>query len=414
MASSEISTSSKILLVNKQLEKLYNIGKKESRIIIGLMSGTSLDGLDIALCKIHGAGKNTRVELLRFETISYEDTYKNEVREVYSKPLISSEKICLLNEWIGMYHAGLINACLKKWNLKNEDIDLIASHGQTIYHAPKSLHKHETFGNGTLQIGDGDHIACHTGIITLSDFRQKHIAAGGEGAPLAAYGDYLLFANNPKSLVLLNIGGIANLTFIPANKEFEHVKTTDIGPGNILMDIWIRKHFPGLNYDKDADIARSGMVNKQLLKILHQHPFIKIKFPKTTGPEIFNESFIREALGFCDDKDIPAEDVTATLNQFTADLITASIDYYISSMQDCEILISGGGIHNKLLMDKIKKHFTHLPVSTTLNKEISPDAKEAIIFALLANESVSGNRDTFGKGGAKMPATGMGKISFPY
>lgn len=399
--------------MNKNLEKLYQIGKKESRHIIGLMSGTSLDGLDLALCKITGTGKSTKVQLLKFETISYDEKYRNEVREVYSKPLISSEKICLLNEWIGFHHANIINDCLKKWNVKKEDIDLIASHGQTIYHAPKSQHKNEKFGNGTLQIGDGDHIAFQTGIITVSDFRQKHVAAGGEGAPLATYGDYLLFANNERNMILLNIGGIANLTFIPANKGFEEVKSTDTGPGNILMDIWTRKHFPGLNYDRDASIAKSGSINQPLLKILHGHPFIKIRFPKTTGPEIFNELFIREAISLCKDKDIPSEDVIATLNQFTADLITDAIDFYTSSKYCCEILISGGGIHNPLLMDKIKKQYPHIPVANTLDKGIHPDAKEAVVFALLANENISGDRDNFGKGSFKMPAVGMGKISFP-
>lgn len=383
-------------------------------MILGLMSGTSLDGLDVALCNIQGTGINTKVDLLKFESVSYDDRYKNEIREVYSKPLISSEKLCLLNEWIGMYHAGLINVCLKKWNVKNEDIDLIASHGQTIYHAPKTLHKNENFSNGTLQIGDGDHIAFHTGIITLSDFRQKHIAAGGEGAPLATYGDYLLFANSQKNRVLINIGGIANLTFLPAHKGFDQVKSTDIGPGNILMDLWTRKHFPGLHFDKDSTIAKSGSIHQQLLKILHQHPFNKIRFPKTTGPEIFNESFIREALGICEEKDISPEDVMATLNQFTADLIIDAVKNFMPAGQENEILISGGGIHNKVLMDKIRGYFKNVPISTTAEKGLHPDAKEAIIFALLANECVSGNKETFGNGSTKMPAVGMGKISFPF
>ena len=179
--------------MNVHLEKLYAISKKPIRKIIGLMSGTSLDGLDIALCSFEGSGLQTKIELQQFETIPFDEDFKNEIKSVFSKKNVDLEKLCLLNPWIALRHAGMVNACLQKWNIKNDDVDLIASHGQTIYHAPKTLHQQDKFDNATLQIGDGDHIAVATGIITISDFRQKHIAAGGEGAPLAVYGDYLIF-----------------------------------------------------------------------------------------------------------------------------------------------------------------------------------------------------------------------------
>ena len=176
--------------MNAHLEKLYAISKKPVRKIIGLMSGTSLDGLDVAFCSFMGNGLQTKIELLQFETIPFAEDFKNEIKSVFSKKNVDLEKLCLLNPWIALRHAGMVNACLQKWNIKNDDVDLIASHGQTIYHAPKNLHQQQKFGNATLQIGDGDHLAVATGIITISDFRQKHIAAGGEGAPLAVYGDY--------------------------------------------------------------------------------------------------------------------------------------------------------------------------------------------------------------------------------
>ena len=179
--------------MNPNIEKLYNIASKSERIIIGLMSGTSFDGLDVALCKIKGSGQETKVELVQFETSSYQNDFKEELKTIFSRRDADLEKVCLLNEWVAIQHAAIINKCLQKWGYSKNDIDLIASHGQTIYHAPKFLHAREKFPNGTLQIGDGDHIAVNTGIITISDFRQKHIAAGGEGAPLAVYGDYFLF-----------------------------------------------------------------------------------------------------------------------------------------------------------------------------------------------------------------------------
>ena len=173
--------------MNSNIQKLYDIANKPKRTIIGLMSGTSLDGLDIALCSIEGCGTDTKLEVLHFETVSYSNEFKSELRTVFSKKEINLEKLCLLNPWIALQHAGMINTCLQEWDIKNEEVDLIASHGQTIYHAPQRLHQQQNFGNATLQIGDGDHLAVATGIITISDFRQKNIAAGGEGAPLARW-----------------------------------------------------------------------------------------------------------------------------------------------------------------------------------------------------------------------------------
>ena len=205
--------------MNKNLEKLFKISSKKERKILGLMSGTSADGLDVALCDIKGNGVDTKLKLLFFETITYKPPFKQEIKSILSRRDADLEKVTMLNEWIGIQYAAIINSCLKKWNLKKKNIDLIASHGQTIYHAPKSLHQHKKFTNSTLQIGDGDHIAVHTGIITISDFRQKHIAAGGEGAPLAVYGDYILCSKKGENRIMLNIGGISNLTFLPSDKD---------------------------------------------------------------------------------------------------------------------------------------------------------------------------------------------------
>ncbi len=164
--------------MNESIKKLHAIAAKDSRKIIGLMSGTSLDGLDIALCEVKGNGINTKLSVLKFITVKYEAGFIQAVKEIFSKRQVELEKICLLNEWIAIQHASMINNCLHEWNTPRESIDLIASHGQTIYHAPKHMHQHKNFPNGTLQIGDGDHIAVKTGIITISDFRQKHIGRG--------------------------------------------------------------------------------------------------------------------------------------------------------------------------------------------------------------------------------------------
>ena len=161
--------------MKNQIEDLYRKSQKEEKLIIGLMSGTSMDGLDIALCNFKGCGDQTEIKLVNFKTADYTDAFRNQVKSIFSKREVDLEMVCLMNEQIALTHANLINEAIAEWGFKNEDIDYIASHGQTIYHAPKSLHKKNNLPNGTLQIGDGDHIAVSTGIITLSDFRQKHI-----------------------------------------------------------------------------------------------------------------------------------------------------------------------------------------------------------------------------------------------
>lgn len=259
--------------MNAQISNLARIASAPSRIIIGLMSGTSMDGLDIALCEFTGAGLNTQVKVLHFITMAYTESFKEELKSVSFKSRVELEKVTLLNAVIGTYSAKLILQALDQWRYPLASVDLIASHGQTIYHAPVSLHQHKDFPNATLQIGDGDHIAVKTGVITISDFRQKHIAGGGEGAPLAVYGDYLLFSSPEENRILLNIGGISNFTYLPSGRNPDQVFSTDIGPGNTLMDQYVQLNYPGKYYDKDAGLAKQGKPNRELVKALLNHPF---------------------------------------------------------------------------------------------------------------------------------------------
>ena len=377
------------------------------------MSGTSLDGLDIALCKFSGAGMQTTIELLQFITIPFEEDFKTEIKTIFSKKQIDFEKLCLLHPWVAVQHAKLINAALAKWNIKNESVDLIASHGQTVYHAPKALHGQNKFGNATLQIGDGDHLAVATGIITISDFRQKHIAAGGEGAPLAVYGDYLIFGKIGEDRILLNIGGIANFTYLPGNMNSAEIFSTDTGPGNTMMDAYTQQHFSGKHYDADAAIALQGNINEALLTALKDHDFFTQAFPKTTGPELFNMDYLQKAKTKTATEAISVEDTMATLNKFSADTITAALLKTINSNKTYKIFSSGGGMHNPLLMQHLKDAFPNLSFYTTSELNIHPDAKEAVLFAVLANECICGDGSYIQKGIKGMPAVTMGKISFP-
>lgn len=404
------------------IEKLQAIAKKPARVIIGLMSGTSLDGLDIAVCEIAGQGTESKLTLKHFETIPYPSDFRSEVQKVFSKKQIDLAQLTVLNPWIGLQHAAMVNRCLKKWGIKTEDIDLIASHGQTIYHAPKRMHGNENFGNATLQIGDADQLAVATGIITIGDFRQKNIAAGGEGAPLAVYGDFLLFGSADEDRILLNIGGIANFTYLPAKATKKEIQCSDIGPGNTMMDAFMREHFDGKNFDLDAAVAGSGKINEALLTALKDHDFFhgntekadrKSSDAKTTGPELFNMAYLKVALEKSGRLSLSVEDTMATLNKFSADMILLAIKSCLGNLSGASVFVSGGGVHNPLLMQHIKNGIPDCKIRNIGEIGVPADAKEAVLFALLANESVCGKKETFANFPKGIPAVSMGKISFP-
>lgn len=398
--------------MNSNISQLYHIAGKKERKIIGLMSGTSMDGLDIALCLCKNSGTQTQVELLEFITLPYNDAFRAEVKTIFSKREVDLEKVCLLNEHIAIKHAEMILQALKLWNVGQSEVDVIASHGQTIFHAPKSLHNKTEYPNATLQIGDGDHIAVKTGIITISDFRQKHLAAGGEGAPLAVYGDYLVFSKAGEDRIMLNIGGISNFTFLPGDLDASKVFATDIGPGNTLMDHYIQLHYPGVYYDKDAELASKGKINNELLEELLANDFFDADFPKTTGPELFSLDYLSKAQEKTSTLNINKEDVLATLCNFTAKVIVLSIKKIINPNDKTQVLMSGGGMHNTLLVSLLKQDLPNINFSTTAAIGINPDAKEALLFALLANETLAGNPINFGDREG-VPSVCMGKICLP-
>jgi anhydro-N-acetylmuramic acid kinase len=308
----------------------------------------------------------------------------------------------------------MILSFLKEHGIDKKEVDIIASHGQTIYHAPKALHEHEKFSNATLQIGDGDHMAVATGIITISDFRQKHIAAGGEGAPLAVYGDYFIFSKKDEDRIMLNMGGIANFTFLSGSMNADLIFSTDTGPGNTMMDALMQQHFPGKYFDEDATVAKQGTVNTALLKALKSHSFFEQSFPKTTGPELFNLSYLEAARQKAGITDLNVFDTMATLNLFSAQTIAEAVQKTMKQNNSFIIYASGGGMHNPLLMQNIQQLLPGVSIQLTSELGIHPDAKEAVLFAVLANECVAGGTVQFSKSLKGIPSTTMGKISFPW
>ncbi len=397
--------------MNPHLQHLYKLAQRPDRRIVGLMSGTSLDGLDVALCRISGNGSGTQVTLEQFATIPYGEELKTQIRTIFAKDQIEFETLCLLNALIGRLHGQLVLDCLHRWNVPPDAVDLVASHGQTVYHAPKRQHGRPEFPNATLQIGDGDHVAVTTGIITLSDFRQKHIAAGGEGAPLAVYGDYFMFSKAGENRILLNMGGIANFTYLPADQDASAVFTTDTGPGNTLLDACARQ-FLNQPYDADGQLAASGQVNEAFLAALTANPFFDAPFPKTTGPEVFGESYVQNALTSSQTETISPADRMATLVQFSADTIAQAIRRVLRPGERYTVYMSGGGMHNPALTRAIREQLPQCTFGRTDELGISGDAKEAVLFAVLANECIMGSSTSFGSREG-VPTVSMGKISLP-
>lgn len=402
--------------MNRNIAALVQIAAKSERKILGLMSGTSLDGLDVALCVLAGTGIKTSVRVEHFATVDYEERVKEELRKVFAKQTIDFQHLALLNEWIGNLHAQMVLDCLSKWAVAPSQIDLIASHGQTVMHAPLSIHRQPTFPNATLQIGDGDHISVKTGIVTISDFRQKHLAAGGEGAPLAVYGDYFIFGKRGENRIMLNLGGIANFTFLPADLDPTRVFVTDTGTGNTLIDALTRRHFPDKCFDRDAQIASQGKFSRALLDALKADAFFAQPFPKTTGPELFSLQYVVAAQIRSGTQALPAHDLLATLTRFSAETIAiavgAAVDRYADTLDTFKVYLSGGGMHNPLLVRWLKELLPY-EFSTTDVLGIRGDAKEAVLFAVLANECIAGGDAGFGAR-CGIPSVSMGKVSFPW
>jgi len=395
--------------MNPGINALYEIANKSKRMILGLMSGTSLDGLDIALCEFEGTGLHTKFQLKQFVSLPYSAEFKANIQAVFAKEQIHFPSLSTLNAEIGLKHAELILSALQSWGIKTEEIDLIASHGQTVMHRPM---RHGNQPNSTLQIGDGDHIALKTGMITISDFRQKHVAAGGEGAPLAMYGDYFLFSKKGENRILLNIGGIGNFTFLPANQDPNLILVTDTGPGNTLIDACVRTYFPGFFYDKDARLGRQGLLHDQLLQELMKLDFFHENFPKSTGPEYFHLEKV-EALIQANQWALTPTDLIRTLTEFTAEAIALAIKKYVPESRS-NLYVSGGGSQNPLLMERISALLPEIKIGNSAEIGIPTDAKEAVLFALLANETLMDAGASKVRRLGDSPWVTMGKISLPY
>ena len=351
---------------------------KKEMLVVGLMSGTSLDGIDAALIKFR---KDLSFDFLGGIVYEYSQNMKNRIKALFNNQ-ISAEEICKMNFLIGEEFANSVLELSKKLSIPLKEIDLIGSSGITLYHQPKDEFFENMNTKSTLQIGESSVIAYKTGITTISDFRQKDIAANGQGAPLVPFFDKTFFSPLNKNFAIQNIGGIGNVTVISKDCD---VFAFDTGVGNMLIDYIVQKFF-NIPYDKDGEIAFSGKIDNKLLEMLMKEPYLQLPPPKSTGRELFGKDYAEKILT---NNTMDKKDIITTITEFTVQSIADAYKRFVFPRTNIdEIILGGGGAYNKYIKQRLQESFNNnLLVKTHEDYGISNKFKEAMAFAMLAYTS---------------------------
>jgi anhydro-N-acetylmuramic acid kinase len=385
-------------------------------LLLGMMSGTSADGIDIALVKISGAPPNLKIKLQGHVKQNFPPAIRKEILRVAEQNPLTPAEFSQLHARLGqLYAEAALNAC-KKLRISPRKIDLIGNHGQTIFHQGQPVNFLGAKSASTLQIGDGSVIATLTGITTVSDFRPADIALGGQGAPLVPYVDYLLYRHKKLGRISLNIGGIANITVIPANAKSSDVFAFDTGPGNMLIDALVQHFTHGRqHYDKDGKLALQGSSDKLITSQLLKDPYVLQRPPKSTGREYYGHRYLKHVLGLAKRHGGRPNDLIRAVTEFTIASIRVGIDLFVLPRTKVDqLIISGGGAQNPLIFSLLSDFYTHNGIKVIKSSQIGipTEAKEALAFAVLAYE-------TFHQRPSNLPsATGasgqaiLGKISY--
>lgn len=378
-------------------------------LAVGLMSGTSLDGIDVAMVDIKGSGLDTELTLIDFMTVPFDDDVREKIMMNSSVSTSDVKQICSLNFQLGQLFADATVVICTKNGVDVEDLDFIGSHGQTIHHLPIS---ESGFVSSTLQIGEPAVIAFRTNTLVVSNFRTMDIAAKGQGAPLVPYTEWILYRHEKKGRLLQNIGGIGNVTVMPANATLESVTAFDTGPGNMVIDELVKRLF-GVPYDSGGKLAAKGCVDDDLLSKCMSHPYFLLAPPKSTGRELFGAFYVDQLL--LGNEQMNPYDLVATMTMFTAKTIAFHYEKYIFPHHDIsEIIVSGGGSYNTTLIAMLTELLSGTCcVSTGEDIGFSSEAKEAIAFAILANETIHGNPSNVKSATGASENVLLGNITYP-
>lgn len=386
--------------------RIREIAGKGKMRVVGLMSGTSADGVDAAVVEIG----SRKVRLLAFEMFSYPAALRWQILGLCRPESARLDDICHYNFVLGEVFADAVLKLCSKSGISLGSIDLIGSHGQTIYHQPCGKRYGRKMVRSTLQIGEPSVIAHRTGITTVADFRPRDMSAGGEGAPLVPYADYVLFKHKRLTRAVQNIGGIANVTFLPGGCKQDDIIAFDTGPGNMVIDGIIRLITSGgKRYDAGGKMAARGTVNKRLLDELLRHPFFRRRPPKSTGREEFGAAFAERIYRRAIKKGLADADIVATVTALTSKSIAQAYRRFGAAMPD-ELILCGGGSHNRTLVEMLHAELPDVKMLSTDDFGISVDAKEAVSFAILAWATIKGMTNNVPAAtGAERPVI-LGKI----
>jgi anhydro-N-acetylmuramic acid kinase len=407
-----------------------DLASKDALRAAGLMSGTSADGVDAAIVEIGPGG----VRVLAFATFPYAAALRKEILNLCRPEAARLDRICHYNHVLGEFFGEAVIRLCETSGIPLRSLDLIGSHGQTIYHHPQGGRYHGRPLGSTLQIGEPSRIAQRTGITTVADFRPRDMAAGGQGAPLVPYADGMLYRDKQLCRAVQNIGGIANLTFLPPRKvgsahQFPRaergrprhasrrpadsnagVLAFDTGPGNMIIDGMMRLVTKGRRqYDRGGAMASRGTVHEGLLREMLRHPFFRRRPPKSTGRELFGQQYCEWLYGQARRQGLLPEDMVATATAFTASSIALAYRRFLPRLP-VEMILCGGGAHNATLVRMLQQRLTTVKIRSTDEFGISVDAKEAVSFAILAYAALKRMANNVPAAtGAREPVV-MGKI----
>lgn len=383
--------------------------------VIGMMSGTSVDSIDAVLCEV-GIVSPGRLgaRVLGFREHALSPELRTRIFEAFSDGPRSLSLACSLNFEIGEAFAEAAAALVSSLGVQRSSIALIASHGQTLYHvAPHMAHQPGADRvASTLQLGEPAIIAERTGIRTIADFRVADMAAGGNGAPLVPFADYHLFSRPGEGIIVHNLGGISNCTYLPASGQMDEIVAFDTGPGNMLIDAFVQSFYPGESYDRDGRHASSGTTNDLLLSKWMTTPYISAKPPKSTGRELFGVQFAQRALE--ENPGLNGDDLISTATEFTARSIAVNLREHVFTRGPVtEVLLAGGGAQNPELVRRIATALPEVKVDLLDSRGVSSKARECVAFALLGYARLHNIPSNVPSAtGARHPAL-LGKISDP-
>lgn len=396
---------------------LIDFAGKARRRIVGLMSGTSVDGIDAALVEFSGPQDAPELRLLAFENRPFPESVRACIFELFDPANATVDRVGKMSYVLGGLYAEVALSVIAAAGLTPAEVDAVASHGQTIWHAPDE----EAFcglpARCTVQIGEGAVIAQRTGLVTVSDFRVADVAAGGQGAPLVPFTEYLLYKSMDRTRLLQNIGGIGNMTVLPAACAPEAVYAFDTGPGNMLIDAVASAATGGRErYDAGGAMAARGRVDEALLDRLKAEPYYSLPLPKSTGRELFGAQYAEGIFDWGREHGLGWDDLAATATELTAWSIADAYERYVlPKYKAAELLVGGGGSYNKTLLSRLSARFERFGVEVKTQEDLgfSSDAKEAVAFALLGDRCLAGLPNSLPAVTGAANAAIMGKISLP-